>query len=144
MVHALQEIRRVLAPEGILIDLRPLAASWPVEVASGTESRVAGHIHDLQAGLAEDEAANAALQNAAENGWWILERQEHFPFFYYWDSPNEMQEYIEEEWEDFGVLDPADWKRLRSQWATANAEARVRIRLDMLISRWRKSDRTLV
>ena len=35
MVHALEEIRRVLLPGGILIDLRPLADRWRVEVVSG-------------------------------------------------------------------------------------------------------------
>ena len=34
MVHALAEIRRVLVSDGVLIDLRPLADQWPVEVAS--------------------------------------------------------------------------------------------------------------
>jgi len=34
MVHALDEIRRTLKPNGILIDLRPVEDNWPVEVAS--------------------------------------------------------------------------------------------------------------
>ncbi len=140
MVHALEEIRRSLAPGGILIDLRPLAARWPVEVATGRESLEAGHIHDRPAGLEDDEAANTAIQNTAKNGWFVLERQEYFPFFYYWDSPQEMQEYIEEEWDNFAAIEEADWRNIRARWSVANAEARVRIRVNMLISRWKKLD----
>ncbi|HEY5268876.1 MAG TPA: hypothetical protein VII97_00945 [Anaerolineales bacterium] len=35
MVHALEEIQRVLAPGGTLLDLRPLADCWPVEIVLG-------------------------------------------------------------------------------------------------------------
>ncbi len=140
MVHALEEIRRSLAPGGILIDLRPLAARWPVEVATGRDSLEAGHISDRPAGLEDDEAANTAIRKAAKNGWFELERQEFFPFFYYWDSPQEMQEYIEEEWDNFAIIEETDWRNIRARWSVANAEARVRIRVNMLISRWKKLD----
>ena len=35
MVHALSEIRRVLVPDGILIDLRPIADEDPVNLSEG-------------------------------------------------------------------------------------------------------------
>ncbi len=138
-MHALNEIQRVLLPEGILIDLRPLADRWPVEVTSRRESRKAGHVSDLPVGLQDDEAANRSIAQAAGQNWFIREREEFFPFFYYWDSPNEMQEYVEEEWEDFVTIDEEVWRNIRSIWAVADADARLRVRLKMLITRWKKN-----
>jgi SAM-dependent methyltransferase len=135
MVHALKEIRRVLAPGGILIDLRPLAGSWPIEVASGRETREVGQVSDLPVGLEDDQAANRAMAQAEEQEWIAREREEFFPFLYYWDSPNEMKEYIDEDWEDFISVDETTWKTVRAIWAVADADARLRIRVKMLITR---------
>jgi hypothetical protein len=140
MVHALQEIRRVLAPGAALIDLRPLAANWPVEVVSGRETREAGRVSDLPRGREDDEAANRTLAQAGEDRWFSREREEFFPFHYYWDSPSEMQQYVEAEWEDFIGIDDDVWKNIRSLWAVADADARLRVRLNMLITRWQRLD----
>ena len=138
MVDALSEIRRALAPGGCLIDLRPLGGSWPVEVASALEIKEAGRAAELPAGAADDQAADQAMKHAAERQWFRLERQEFFPFYYYWDSPGEMQEYIDREWEDFLRVEESAWRNIRATWAVADADARVRIRLNMMIARWRK------
>ncbi len=138
MVHALNEIQRVLAPDGILIDLRPLAGSWPIEVASAREIKEAGAVSDLPMVVEDDQAANQAVAQAAEQKWFVREREEFFPFFYYWDSPREMKEYIDNEWEDFISVDDPTWKNVRPIWAVADADARLRIRVKMLITRWKK------
>ena len=80
------------------------------------------------------------MSEAIAQKWYTLERKDFFPFFYYWDSPNEMQEYIQEEWEDFARIDDEQWSSIRSIWAVANADARLRIRVKMLITRLKKSD----
>ena len=138
MVHALNEIQRVLVRDGILIDLRPLAGGWPIEVASAREIKEAGRAPDMPPVAEDDRAANQAIAQAAEQKWFVREREEFFPYFYYWDSPNEMKEYIDEDWEDFISMDEADWKNVRSMWAVADADARLRIRVKMLITRWKK------
>jgi len=139
MVHALHEIHRLLAPNGILIDLRPLADNWPVEVVSNREIRKAGRVDDMPVGLADDQAANESIAHVAAEKLFIHEQEEFFSFFYYWDSPKEMQQFIEEEWDDWASIDEAVWKNVRSMWAVADADARLRIRLKMLITRWRKT-----
>ena len=138
MVHALSEIQRVLAPDGILIDLRPLADRWQIEVASAQEIKEAGQINDLEIGLADDRAANESMSKGESAGMFIREREEFFPFFYYWDSPNEMKEYIDDSWSDYVTIDDAAWKNIRSMWAVANADARLRVRVKMMITRWKK------
>ncbi len=142
MVHALNEILRVLAPDGILIDLRPLLDQWPLEVESAGRRREAGRVIDLTEPLTDDLAATQAVEEIAKRGWFIREQEDIFPFFYYWDTPDEMQAYISETWFDVINIDDALWKDLHSLWATSNADARVGIRLKMLISRWKKSDRS--
>jgi hypothetical protein len=138
MVHALHEIRRVLRLDGILIDMRPISDRWPVEIVSERATQQTGRVQDLPEGLADDEAANQSITQAAEKGWFVREQEEFFPFYYSWDSPNEMEEYIAEEWDDFIGLDEATMQATRSAWATADADARVRVRMKVMITRWKK------
>jgi hypothetical protein len=138
MVHALREIARVLIQDGTLIDLRPIAGRWAVEVVSAHDRKHAGEVTDLPQALADDEAANLAVSQAARDGLLAREREETFPFSYYWDSPRDMRQYVEEEWSDFVRIEDGVWNKVRSIWAVANADARVRIQLRMLITRWSK------
>lgn len=140
MVHALDEIRRTLKPNGILIDLRPVEENWLVEVASQQKVQVAGQLTDMPIGKADDEAAFRAMHEVESRGWFVKEREEEFAFFYYWDTPSEMKDFMDAEWEDFEKLDDSVLKAAQSAWSTANADARVRVRVKMLITRWSKSN----
>lgn len=138
MVHALSEIRRVLVPDGILIDLRPLLDQWPIEVASAREIQETGRFRDAPVGTADDEAANESIAFAAKNGWFVREQEEFFPFYYVWDTPSEMEEWKETEWHDFLGFDEEARKATRSAWALGDADSQVRVRVKMLITRWKK------
>src|SRR5689334_17811099 len=105
MVHALDEIRRTLKPGGVLLDIRPLEARWPVEVASATGVSEAGRLVDLPAAIEDDQAASAAVQKAEFNGWFRKRLESEFSFFYYWDTPSEMKEFMESEWDGFEKLE---------------------------------------
>jgi hypothetical protein len=140
MVHALDETHRVLVKGGSLVDLRPLLDRWPIEVSSNGENREVGRATDLPSPLADDGAANQAMALAEQHGWFLRERQDVFPFFYYWDTPREMQGYIDETWNDVIQVEDDLWSSLRSSWSTANADARVRIRLKMMITSLRKQN----
>lgn len=137
MVHALREIRRVLIPNGILIDLRPVLDRWTVEVASARATSQTGRVTDFPVGLEDDAAANQAMTESESQGWFVREREEFFPFVYSWDSANELEEWIAEEWEDFIAVDEETRRATRSAWALADADARVQLNLKMLITRWR-------
>jgi SAM-dependent methyltransferase len=139
MVHALDEIRRILKPGGILIDLRPVEDRWTVEVASFNEFKVAGYLVDMPIGIEDDIAAFRAMKEAETRSWYIKEKEEEFSFFYYWDTPSEMKEFMEEEWEDFEKLEEAVYEQTKSIWALANADARPRVRVKMLITKWVKA-----
>ena len=139
MVHALEEIRRVLVDGGALIDLRPIADRWPVELLTGSSQKEVARVTDLPQGLADDATANDAMKSAESQGLLRRASETTFPFYYTWDSPREMQEYIDEEWADFITVSEDSWKNIRSAWALAEAEARVGIRVKMLITRWTKA-----
>lgn len=139
MVHALSEIRRVLAPGGVLIDLRPLADQWRVEVASLREVKRTGRVTDLPEQVNGDIASREALQEAGRRGWFVREQDELFPFFYSWDTPSELEEFVKEDWKDFVDLDEETKRVTRSAWAVGDADSRVRVRVEILIARWRKT-----
>jgi len=139
MVHALDEIRRTLKPDGTLIDLRPVESNWSVEIASSMGYQLAGSLNDMPTGLADDEAAFKAMREVESRRWFIKEKEEEFFFFYYWDTPSEMKEFIETEWEDFEKLEEDVFQKTKSLWVSANADARIRVRVKMLITYWGKA-----
>jgi hypothetical protein len=137
MVHALSEIRRTLKTDGLLLDLRPVEDNWTVEVHSAAGLQIAGRLTDVPLGKADDEAAFAAMRDVESRGWFVREREEEFAFFYYWNTPSEMKEWIDLEWEDFEKIEEDVYRKTQSLWASANADARVRVRVKMLITRWK-------
>jgi hypothetical protein len=137
MVHALNEIRRVLTADGILIDLRPVFDRWLIEVTSARRTLETGRMQDFPLGLADDEAANRAIAQAATNGWFARDQGEFFSYTYSWDAPSEMEEWILDEWHDFIDMDEETKKATRSAWALGDADTQIRLRVKMLITRWK-------
>ena len=138
MVHALDEIRRVLVTDGVLIDLRPMAGQWRVEVFSDRELRQTGTLTDLPAGLEDDKAANQAMAEGERTGWFLREKEGLFPIYYIWDSASEMEEWIAAEWEGYVGLGEEVRRATRSAWALGDADSRVRVEVQVLITRWKK------
>jgi hypothetical protein len=136
MVHALQEVWRVLVHRGSLIDLRPLAINLPIEVVAGGEVLSSGVI-DGSPGVPDDVASEAALRQVISDGYFVCEHMESFECALYWDT-------IEEMWADAG-----NWRRwklpaestlveVRQLMARTTGEARVRVRHRMVITRYRR------
>ena len=135
MVNALKEMWRVLRADGVLLDIRPIAARWPLEVLVNDVWESAGRFDDSPS-LPDDEASDRALVTAARDGWFVREHDAIFQLFCYWDSLDDMQAYIAERWAPSVVLPDAvldTAKRLSTEKG-----ARVRGLLTMSISRWKK------
>lgn len=137
MVHALEDARRVLKRDGILIDIRPLNGQWPIEVASSRAVEETGKADDLPEPLNMDRASNEAMQEVEARGWFQREQEELFSFLYSWDTPREMEEFVAEDWSDFIGLSEATKHATRSAWATSDADSRVQVRVKILITRWK-------
>jgi len=137
MVHALAEIRRVLVPEGILIDIRPLSDRWSVEVVSARGVKETGRVDDFAQQLNADQASNQAMNEVKSRGWFRLEQEVFFLFFYSWDTPSEMEEFISDDWSDFIGLSEEARQATRSAWAIGEADSRVQIAVKILITKWR-------
>lgn len=127
----------MLKPDGILIDIRPLNGQWPIEVASIREVQETGRADDLPQPLHADRASNEAMREVESRGWFRREQEEFFTFSYSWDTPSEMEQFIAEEWSDFITLGEAAKGATRSAWAIGDADSRVRVRVKILITRWK-------
>jgi hypothetical protein len=138
MVHALKEIHRVLKPGCILVDLRPLADRWPVEISTKGGFLETGRVIDLPTGLGDDMAADESAQEAARLGWFMRQQEFSFPFYTYWDDPGEMISYISERWTDFLILEDVVRTATWNAWKVAGSRSRVRIKMTMLLASWLK------
>ena len=77
MVDALREAWRVLAPCGVLINVRPVISPMMVEVVSGARAIWGKEVSSYS--TPEDvAAADAAIQQALSGEWFVLETS--FPF----------------------------------------------------------------
>jgi len=92
MVNALQEARRVLAPTGVLVDVRPVTAPIVVEVVIASEAVWAKTIDSYSA--PEDvAAASAAVQHALSREWFVFETSLAFSFDIYCDTAADLSVY---------------------------------------------------
>ena len=105
---------------------------------SARETRETGRVTDLPLGVADDEAANDAIQNAEASGWFSREDETFFPLHYVWDTASDMEKWIDEEWENFIGLEEDARRATRSAWALGDADSRVRVQVKMLIARLKK------
>ena len=92
MVHALEQIHRLLKPAGVLVDIHPLAEAPLVEVHQG------GRIlfSELNPGDCAEECrqADAALAQAVQRRMFALERSGQFEYLVYGSSVNELLDYL--------------------------------------------------
>lgn len=122
----------------MLIDLRPIEENWKAEVVTSTNYQTCGSLTALARGVADDEAANQAVGQVERRGLFIKEKEEMFSYFYMWDTPSEMKEFMESEWEEFEKMEDDLYRKVGTAWATSNADANVRVRVHILISLWKK------
>lgn len=91
MVHALEEIQRLLRPDGRLIDIHPVVEAPLIEVRHGDEVVLAepDPSHDGQEMLhAED-----ALSKLIERGLFAMEASREFDFSVYGSSVAELRDF---------------------------------------------------
>jgi hypothetical protein len=137
MVHALREIWRVLIPGGHLIDLRPRATNWPLEVVADGQVMLAGKV-DNAPFVPDDSAAESAIQRTVREGLFSPENQVSFDCASYWDTLEGMLAYQAES-DNPSLTVPDDVLVKAHEFsATAHQHSKVRIRLSMDLVKYRK------
>ena len=139
MVHALKEIWRVLVPDGILIDMRPVVENRDVEVVTGEQVVRAGYFDTSPISSIFIDADDAISQVVREC-WFVQERKIVFDFFWYWDTVEDVQEYIEDNWAEDIIVPGGLWDEVQRLLADGGSEARVRYHDRIMIQRLARKD----
>jgi hypothetical protein len=137
MVHALAESWRVLKVGGRLIDLRPYSSGWPVEIVNRDTQRLAGPLDD-SLGSGVDSASDNAVLEAVQSGWFEKEDEGSFEYAYYWDSVDEMREFVKENWRKSATVPDSVLSEARRLVPLMGEHVQIRIRRTMLIASYRK------
>jgi len=136
MVHALNEIRRVLTSGGYLIDLRPFIAKPPVEIISGDKIIPAGFVDDSH-DFPDYLAANDAVEYMTANGLFSNEQSDTFVLYTYWDTITEFKTYMDTD--TTSILPSETLATVEQLLSRLGSTARIRERLNMTITRYRKT-----
>ena len=140
MVHALERIWGALRPGGLLVDVRPVAARWPLEILADGQGIRAGRIDDSP-NVVDDQAADVAIRTAVRRRFFRPTARATFPFDYIWDSVAEMSEYVTANWEGCAVLQSDLLARAYSLERGFHGEKRVRITMRMIMRTYLKLEK---
>jgi SAM-dependent methyltransferase len=100
MVHALEEIRRLLKPGGFLIDIHPIRKAPLIKVVQGNDVLFI----ESDPGYDSDEGlmhADEALEEIVRRGLFRIEGRNEFEMVMYASSVAEMRDY----WAKYGAFD---------------------------------------
>ena len=90
MVHALEEIRRLLKPAGVLIEIHPAAVASPIEIHQGGRIEVADYLSVAQ-WCKDFQQADEALTEIVQRGLFSVEREAEFDSLAYYTSAAELR-----------------------------------------------------
>jgi len=90
MVHALEEIHRLLKSTGILIDIHPVAEPSPIEIYQGGKIEPVGDL-SIRQWCTDYQHADEALTEIQQRGLFMVEREGMFNSLTYYDSVAEMR-----------------------------------------------------
>ena len=104
MVHALEEIHRLLKPGGFLIDIHPVAEHSSIEIHQNGEIDLAGQLKVHQ-WCVDFEQADEALAEIVKRGMFTIERKGLFDTLTYYDSAEEMGTSLKESIQKYTRVD---------------------------------------
>jgi len=90
MVHALEEIHRLLKQAGVLIDIHPVAEPSPIEIHWGEKIERVGDL-SVRQWCSDYQHADEALTEIKQRGLFMIEREGMFNSLTYYDSAAEMR-----------------------------------------------------
>jgi hypothetical protein len=137
MVHALKEAHRILVPQGIMIDVRPLSIDVPLEVIYTEGSESAGML-DLSPDIEKDIAADRAIESVLIDGIYKELNVEYFDFAYYWGTIKDMQEDLEEYWKDDVIVPEGVIQQARRLFNKQHLQTQFRVGAQMKLGKYEK------
>jgi hypothetical protein len=100
MVHALEEIHRLLKPNGALIDIHPVSEPSSIEIRQAGKVDLVGLL-SVRQWCFEFDQADIALAGVTQRGMFILERHAVFDLPTYYTSATELGTDLKESIEIF-------------------------------------------
>ena len=89
MVHALEEIHRLLKPSGFLIDIHPVAVHSSIEIHKNENIDLVGQL-EVSQWCVDFQEADEALDEIIRRGTFTVEQKGMFDTLTYYDSATEM------------------------------------------------------
>lgn len=136
MVHALQDMHRVLVDGGYMIDLRPVGVEYALEVVTDERVIPVGDA-DAAGRAARDQAANEAVEQIQAMGLFTQEAHTAFPLYTYWPTPSDYKHYLDER-QGSTRLDDDVLAHALNVFEQAGPDACFRACHKLIISRYRK------
>lgn len=137
MVHALKEAWRVLVPQGTMVDVRPLSLDVPLEIVYKGGCEPAGMV-DMSPDLPFDIAADKAIENVIDDGFYKEIYKEQFDFAFYWQTIKGMQEDLKENWEGEVNIAKEVWANAKQIIKQRHPQTRIRLGMQMKLAIYKK------
>jgi hypothetical protein len=137
MVHALKEAWRVLTPQGIMFDIRPLSVDIPLEVVYGEEREAVG-IVDMSPDLEYDIAAGKAICTILKDGIFKEVHVEYFEYAYVWKTFHGMMADFDERWKDEIIIPKDVIEKARLLYNEKRPNAKFRLGMRMKLGKYQK------
>jgi hypothetical protein len=110
MVHALEEIHRLLRPDGMLVDIRPFAEPSIIKVIAGDQILFAEPKRETDPESVLD--SDRAMEEILERKLFVVVRAQDFDFFSYSSSATELREF----WDRYNDYDPTPKEQDRLEY----------------------------
>jgi hypothetical protein len=137
MVHALNEAHRILIPQGIMIDVRPLSVDVPLEVIYQGGGESAGMI-DMSPDIELDRAADRAIESVLTDQLYRESWVENFDFPYYWKTFRDMKVDLDEYWMTDVIIPEEVLQRARILFRKRRPQTQILVRVRMKLGKYEK------
>lgn len=133
MVHALEKVRNLLKPDGLLIDIHPVDTPTRVEVHVDDQITPTGWLKQKNDGE-HYRQADAALADVIRRGLFTVQKAGQFIALYYADTIAALEAFLEREWTDV-ALDEATIQQTEELLAEREGHTEIILRENVHITR---------